>query len=458
MKASKIILGLSILITSAASAAYAQQQFTQTVTTQIKNCNATCSVIDVPDLNSNPAAVIFVTPVLVNGTNLNPHPIGAYYMYLNKWSVFNLDGIALAVGAKFNVEYYVSPDSDHFVYVVPQRVHLTDVSYIDHLGLNNSPNAQIRAFPHVSSTIGNIWNKYDVKVEYDAAASKWFIANVNNTAVPSDSAYDIMFSGGNPIIANPKPPIVGSCNCVTPNSLPPNGSAGGDLSETYPYPKVSGLQGKPLSSDPPAVGQVLIWNGSAWEPANDIVSNSGSVGATYNAGTGLSLSGSTFNASTNSQMWNANQIASRPISNTSPTVGQILKWNGTAWAPAAENVAPFQTIFKNPPPTTKTIGQLELSDNRPTVDLSELSHTIILDKKSRLVISATIGFSGPFCILGCVDAEGDFVIRINNNGINSTRTIFRVGNNKLGSANISNYMIDLDPGTYNVEFIVSDRK
>jgi hypothetical protein len=39
MKASKVILGLYILLCVTASATYAQQQFTQTVTTQNKNCN-----------------------------------------------------------------------------------------------------------------------------------------------------------------------------------------------------------------------------------------------------------------------------------------------------------------------------------------------------------------------------------------------------------------------------------
>ena len=161
MATPKMILVLLCLIGWNLSATYAQQQLTQTVTSQNQNCNATCSVIDVAALNNNPAAIIFITPV--SGNVMNQHPIGAYYMYLNKWSVFNLDGTALTIGAKFNVEYYVNSDSSHFVYVVPPRVHANDLSYIDRVGLNSNANAQIRIFPTTSATVGNIYNKNDIE-------------------------------------------------------------------------------------------------------------------------------------------------------------------------------------------------------------------------------------------------------------------------------------------------------
>lgn len=275
MRLRTIITGLLTLIVSSVTATYAQGVFTQTVTALSTNCNATCSVLDVNALSNNPAAIVFITP---SGGTANPHLVGAYYMYLNKWSIFNLDGAAIAVGAKFTVEYS-NPDANHFLYVVPQRVSPKDTAYIDHAGLNGNPGAHIRVIPHITSTIGNQWNRDAVKAAYDGAAAKWFLVNINGTPVPPDSAYNIVVSDepvitnphvNNPINTNPQTPVsTAVCNCVIPTSLPPNGTAGGDLDGSYPAPRVIALQGKPLSSEQPKLGQILKWSIAGWVPADE---------------------------------------------------------------------------------------------------------------------------------------------------------------------------------------------
>lgn len=68
------------------------------------------------------------------------------------------------------------------------------------------------------------------------------------------------------------------------------GSAvGGDLSGTVSAANVIKIQNRDVAVTPPLLNQVLKWNGSAWEPAADVDTNTA-----YSAGAGLSLAGTVF--------------------------------------------------------------------------------------------------------------------------------------------------------------------
>jgi len=65
--------------------------------------------------------------------------------------------------------------------------------------------------------------------------------------------------------------------------------------------------------------------------------NSVNLSGLYSVSTGLSLTGTTFSAQTTSALWNANQLQNISLSPTAPITGQILKYDGTSWSPAADN-------------------------------------------------------------------------------------------------------------------------
>ncbi len=169
--------------------AKAQQQFIQVADKKNSYCNSTCTLLDIPDLNKNSAAVVFATALIEGGVNLNPHPIGVHFIN-DKWSIFNLDQAAMPAGSKFNVQYFAKPDPNYqFVHVVTKEnlQENNTRSFINNPTLNNNPKAK---FHWIVNGLGN--NRDEVNVQYENNVGQWYIYNLNKKTFDYNVAYNIV--------------------------------------------------------------------------------------------------------------------------------------------------------------------------------------------------------------------------------------------------------------------------
>ena len=191
MKKIFILTILAVLLLCRASA---QKEFIVTSTKANNYCNGTCTLIDNPDLNGNPTAVIFITALEVNSINLDPHSICAYYTG-KQWSVINTDNATMPPGSQFNVKFYTKPDENHFVHVVTKENLVKNFSYIDNALLNGNPNAQFQYFQNAAPNVrGGGINRAEIKPKYDAVAGKWYIINTNGSTLDYATGYSIIIS------------------------------------------------------------------------------------------------------------------------------------------------------------------------------------------------------------------------------------------------------------------------
>jgi hypothetical protein len=195
-----VLLAFTILIVLSS---IAQKQFTTTSSKANNYCNGTCTLFDNPDLNGNPTAIIFITSTEVNGINLDPHPICAYYNG-KQWSVMNTDNSTMPVGAQFNVQYYPAADDKDFVHIVSKENLVKNNSYIDHAGLNGNPKANFRFFQNAAPNIrGGLVNTDEAKFQYDETVGKWYVSNSKGKPLDIATGYNISISSeinNNPII------------------------------------------------------------------------------------------------------------------------------------------------------------------------------------------------------------------------------------------------------------------
>ena len=211
------------------------------------------------------------------------------------------------------------------------------------------------------------------------------------TAVPSPGTIGINGGGGIAVQQNGYNFTITNTGDLNPaDDLTAASQAGGDLSGPFSNLQIKAdavgsgelangaVTASKLSNMGAASGQILKWNGSAWAPAADnggtlnvsggggiavsgtapnfTITNTGDTNASDDVTTaslaGGDLSGTFANLQIKPDVITSNEIAAGAVgiaeiadqSVTAPklspmgaTSGQVLKWNGSAWAPAADN-------------------------------------------------------------------------------------------------------------------------
>ena len=100
----------------------------------------------------------------------------------------------------------------------------------------------------------------------------------------------------------------------------PIGPAGGDLTGSYPDPRVAGLFGYSLLDVAPAQGDRLYYTGGAWRPSPSPISFDGPAGGDLTGSYPEPLVARLFGT---------------PLLDTAPAQGDVLYFTGSAWRPAA---------------------------------------------------------------------------------------------------------------------------
>ncbi|AFY02862.1 cell wall surface anchor family protein [Bdellovibrio bacteriovorus str. Tiberius] len=215
----------------------------------------------------------------------------------------------------------------------------------------------------------------------------------------------------------------------------PTGTAAGDLDGTYPNPTVAKLQGTAVSNAAPGSGNFLKYNGTAWTPSAIAQSDVTGLSATLSSYmTDAEFSAAVANAGCaayETMYWNAvagfscqainvslagdvggtigassvNKIKGVTVDTTGLTTGQVLKYDGTKWAPAADNdsnsggtvtnIATGTGLSGGPITSTGTISLANTAVTAASYGSTTQVGTFTVDAQGRLTAASNAAIAFP---------------------------------------------------------------
>lgn len=192
---------------------------------------------------------------------------------------------------------------------------------------------------------------YDaVNFKYRAYQSTAEVLSYLNLSKYRTGQFDIIINSGGVLSSGV---ITGGTNTVWYFK---NGTANGDLvrkSDAYSVNGQSGavvignadsLLDKPIDTGAVMRNNYVLTYDSTNQNWELSASGVGGGGTTYTQGSGIVISGSEISVNGATALYNAIQLRGRAISTTAPTTNQVIKWNGTEYAPA-EDAASLDTAY-----------------------------------------------------------------------------------------------------------------
>lgn len=161
--------------------------FTHEVTAENRACkNSSCTILDHPLTNNNPAAVLFVTQMLMDST-LNPHEVGVQFDG-TKWRIVNLDQQTMGVDSGFIVwvSGYAGTIFAHNSLISNTSENFTILKnrFLDR---NLGDKRIVIATPNLPA--GSTRNKHNIGVRYNGA--NWTIFNQDEENLKLNSSYNV---------------------------------------------------------------------------------------------------------------------------------------------------------------------------------------------------------------------------------------------------------------------------
>lgn len=148
------------------------------------------TVIDHPDANNNPNAIVTVAssfnPPSAPG-GYNNHHLGVWYTG-TRWAIFNQGGASIPVGRTFNVSVSSGPDT--FVHQASSGNTSGHITTINHPELNGDPSAGFIITQNWNPAgVGGTYNNRAVGAWY--SGGRWKIFNQDLAAMPIGAAFNI---------------------------------------------------------------------------------------------------------------------------------------------------------------------------------------------------------------------------------------------------------------------------